>query len=145
MKWRLKKRTKDNFGKSIGGDMVDCLFCEWKEHKEKIIFENELAFATYDGYAVSKGHMLFMTKRHVDNFFNITLDERNAIFELVNEAKKMLDEEYKPDGYNIGMNCGVAAGQSVMHIHVHLIPRYNGDVENPRGGVRGVIPQKQNY
>lgn len=125
--------------------MVDCLFCEWKEHKEKIIFENELAFATYDGYAVSKGHMLFMTKRHVDNFFNITLDERNAIFELVNEAKKMLDEEYKPDGYNIGMNCGVAAGQSVMHIHVHLIPRYNGDVENPRGGVRGVIPQKQNY
>lgn len=125
--------------------MGDCLFCEWKVHKEKIILENDLAFATYDGYAVSKGHMLFMTKRHVDNFFNITLDERNAIFELVNEAKKMLDEKYRPDGYNIGMNCGIAAGQSVMHIHVHLIPRYNGDVENPRGGVRGVIPQKQNY
>ena len=125
--------------------MGDCLFCEWKDHKEKIIFENELAFATYDGYAVSKGHMLFMTKRHIDNFFNTTPEEKNAIFELVNEAKKMLDEKYNPDGYNIGMNCGIAAGQSVMHIHVHLIPRYNGDVENPRGGVRGVIPQKQNY
>ena len=125
--------------------MGDCLFCEWKDHKEKIIFENELAFATYDGYAVSKGHMLFMTKRHIDNFFNTTPEEKNAIFELVNEAKKMLDEKYNPDGYNIGLNCGIAAGQSVMHIHVHLIPRYNGDVENPRGGVRGVIPQKQNY
>lgn len=126
--------------------MSECLFCKWKEeYKENIIFENELAFATYDGYAVSKGHMLFMTKRHVDNFFNTTLEEKVAIFELVNEAKKMLDEKYSPDGYNIGMNCGVAAGQSIMHIHVHLIPRYSGDVENPRGGVRGVIPQKQNY
>lgn len=126
--------------------MSECLFCKWKEeHKENIIFENELAFATYDGYAVSKGHMLFMTKRHVDNFFNTTLEEKVAIFELVNEAKKILDEKYSPDGYNIGMNCGVAAGQSIMHIHVHLIPRYSGDVENPRGGVRGVIPQKQNY
>lgn len=125
--------------------MEECLFCEWKSHKEKIVYENELAFAIYDGYAVSKGHMLFMTKRHVDNFFNTTPEEKNAIFELVNEAKKMLDEKYNPDGYNIGMNCGIAAGQSVMHIHVHLIPRYNGDVENPRGGVRGVIPQKQNY
>ena len=126
--------------------MSECLFCKWKEeHKEKIIFENEFAFATYDGYAVSKGHMLFMTKRHVDNFFNTTLEEKVAIFELVNEAKKILDEKYSPDGYNIGMNCGVAAGQSIMHIHVHLIPRYSGDVENPRGGVRGVIPQKQNY
>ena len=74
--------------------MGDCLFCEWKDHKEKIIFENELAFATYDGYAVSKGHMLFMTKRHIDNFFNTTPEEKNAIFELVNEAKKMLDEKY---------------------------------------------------
>ena len=124
---------------------MGCLFCEWKNNKENVIFENELAFATYDGYAVSKGHMLFMTKRHVDNFFNTTQNEKNAIFDLIDKAKKMLDEKYGPDGYNIGMNCGIAAGQSVMHIHVHLIPRYNGDVENPRGGVRGVIPQKQNY
>ena len=65
--------------------------------------------------------------------------------EIIQIGAVMLDEKYNPDGYNIGMNCGIAAGQSVMHIHVHLIPRYNGDVENPRGGVRGVIPQKQNY
>lgn len=125
--------------------MENCLFCEWKNQEEKIVLKNELAFATFDGYAVSKGHMLFMTKRHTSNFFETTKEEKEAIFSLVNEAKKMLDEKYSPDGYNIGINCGVAAGQSVMHVHVHLIPRYNGDVENPRGGVRGVIPQKQNY
>ena len=86
-----------------------------------------------------------MTKRHVKDFFETNLQERQAIFELVDKAKKLIDEEIHPTGYNIGMNCGVSAGQSVMHIHVHLIPRYDGDVENPRGGIRGVIPQKQNY
>ena len=125
--------------------MKDCLFCKWKEEKEKIIFENELAFARYDEFAVSKGHILIMTKRHVKDFFETTLEEKQAIFELIDEAKVLIDKEYHPTGYNIGMNCGISAGQSVMHIHVHLIPRYDGDVENPRGGIRGVIPQKQNY
>ncbi len=77
------------------------------------------------------------------DFFETTDEERNAIFELVDKVKEMLDEKYSPTGYNIGMNCGVSAGQSVMHIHVHLIPRYDGDVENPRGGVRGVIPKSK--
>ena len=86
-----------------------------------------------------------MTKRHVKDFFETTNEERIALFELVDEAKKIIDKKYHPTGYNIGMNCGISAGQSVMHIHVHLIPRYDGDVENPRGGVRGVIPSKQNY
>ena len=95
--------------------MEECLFCKWKDEKEKIILENEYAFARFDEFPVNKGHILFMTKRH------------------------------NPDGYNIGMNCGKAAGQSVMHIHVHLIPRYEGDVEDPRGGVRGVVPKNQNY
>lgn len=125
--------------------MEDCLFCKWKNEKEKIILENEYAFARFDEFPVSKGHVLFMTKRHVKDFFETTLEEKNAIFELVEKAKEIIDKEYHPDGYNIGMNCGLAAGQSVMHIHVHLIPRYNGDVENPRGGIRGVIPKKQNY
>lgn len=123
----------------------ECLFCRWKNEKEKIILENELAFARYDEFAVSKGHMLFMTKRHTKDFFSTTQEEKNAIFELMNKGKEIIDEKYNPNGYNIVMNCGVSAGQSVMHVHVHLIPRYNGDVENPRGGVRGVIPQKQNY
>ena len=86
-----------------------------------------------------------MTKRHVKDFFGTTLEEKNAIFDLMEEVKVMIDEKFHPNGYNIGMNCGQAAGQSVMHIHVHLIPRYNGDVENPRGGIRGVIPKKQSY
>ena len=107
--------------------MENCLFCEWKDEKEKIILENEYAFARFDEFPVSKGHILFMTKRHVKDFFETTAEEKNAIFELMDQAKAMLDEKYYPDGYNIGMNCGQAAGQSVMHVHVHLIPRYNGD------------------
>ncbi|MBO5398510.1 MAG: HIT family protein [Clostridia bacterium] len=125
--------------------MTDCLFCNWKNDKEKIIIENELAFATYDEFAVSKGHTLFITKRHVKDFFETTAEERQALFDLIDQVKEIVDEKYHPTGYNIGMNCGKSAGQTVMHLHVHLIPRYDGDVENPRGGIRGVIPQKQNY
>lgn len=125
--------------------MEDCVFCKWKDDKEKIVLENDFAFARFDEFAVSKGHLLFMTKRHIKDFFETNLQERQAIFELVDKAKKLIDEKFHPTGYNIGMNCGKSAGQSVMHIHIHLIPRYDGDVENPRGGVRGVIPQKQNY
>ena len=125
--------------------MEECIFCKWKEENEKNFLENKLAFARYDEFAVSKGHMLFITKRHTKDFFETTLEEKKAIFDLIDKAKSIIDKEYKPSGYNIGMNCGISAGQSVMHIHVHLIPRYDGDVENPRGGVRGVIPSKQNY
>ena len=126
-------------------NMEECLFCKWQNEKEKIILVNEYAFARFDEFPVSKGHVLFMTKRHVKDFFETTLEEKKAIFELIEKAREIIDKKYNPDGYNIGMNCGIAAGQSVMHIHVHLIPRYNGDVENPRGGIRGVIPKKQNY
>lgn len=119
--------------------MEDCFICEIKA-----IIENELAKGFYDDNPVSKGHMLFVTKRHTPTFFETTLEERIAIFELVDKAKEILDKNYHPDGYNIGINCGEFAGQSVMHVHVHLIPRYKGDVPNPRGGVRGVIMSKQN-
>lgn len=125
--------------------MCDCFFCKRLQERDRIVLENELAFAVYDEFPVNRGHMLFMTKRHAENFFTITNAERTAIFELIDIAKPLIDETYHPDGYNIGMNCGEAAGQSVMHVHTHLIPRYNGDVENPRGGVRGVIPKNQNY
>ena len=80
-----------------------------------------------------------------ETFFDITDEEQIAIIELLNKCKKYVDKKYNPDGYNVGLNCGETAGQSVMHIHMHLIPRYKGDVENPRGGVRGVIPNKKNY
>lgn len=123
----------------------ECLFCKWKEEKEKIILENDLAFARFDGFPVNEGHILILTKRHIKDFFLTTQEEKNAIFELMDKAKKIIDKKYNPSGYNIGINCGISAGQTVMHVHVHLIPRYNGDVENPRGGIRGVIPKKQNY
>lgn len=118
-----------------------CMFC----NQEEIILENELAWTRYDRYPVSPGHMLIITKRHVADFFNTTIEERRALNDLLEEAKKMLDREYSPDGYNIGVNCGTAAGQTIMHLHIHLIPRYQGDIDNPRGGVRGVIPDKRIY
>ena len=132
---------------------MSCFFCDLMEGKNSgkadkpsgFILENKLALGKVDDFGVSKGHMVFITKRHVETFFDTTPQEKQAIFELVDEAKKMLDEKYVPDGYNIGINCKEAAGQSVMHVHVHLIPRYKGDVENPRGGVRGVIPSKKDY
>jgi diadenosine tetraphosphate (Ap4A) HIT family hydrolase len=119
----------------------NCSFC----NQEEILLENELAWARYDKYPVSPGHLLIITKRHVADFFDTTIEERQAFNNLLEEAKKMLDREYSPDGYNIGVNCGTAAGQTIMHLHIHLIPRYQGDIDNPRGGVRGVIPDKRIY
>jgi len=118
-----------------------CPFC----NHDAAVLENELAYARYDIYAVSEGHMLILPLRHVSGFFELTMDERNAVFELVDQAKLLLDEKHKPDGYNIGVNVDEAAGQTVGHVHVHLIPRYKGDMDDPRGGVRGVIPDKQKY
>ncbi|HBQ25470.1 MAG TPA: HIT family protein [Syntrophomonas sp.] len=118
-----------------------CIFC----NQEELILENELAWARYDKYPVSPGHILIITKRHVADFFDTTIKERRALNDLLEEAKKKLDQEYSPDGYNIGVNCNTAAGQTVMHLHIHLIPRYQGDIDNPRGGVRGVIPDKRIY
>ena len=119
----------------------NCIFC----NQEEIVLENELAWARYDKYPVSPGHMLIITKRHVAEFFDTTIEERRALNDLLEECKKMLDREYSPDGYNIGVNCGAAAGQTIMHLHIHLIPRCQGDIDNPRGGVRGVIPDKRVY
>lgn len=123
---------------------MSCYFCECLKNGDYFM-ENELAYARYDGFPVSKGHLEVIPKRHIETWWDATKEEREAIMALLDEAKKEVDEKYHPDGYNIGMNLGEAAGQSIMHLHVHLIPRYNGDVENPRGGVRGVIPGKQNY
>ena len=123
------------------GKDVSCIFCELKEY----VLENELAFAIFDKFPVTKGHILFIPKRHVANFFDLTKEEREAIFDLVDEGKKLLDEKYSPDAYNVGVNVGEYSGQSVMHVHVHLMPRYIGDTKYPKGGVRGVIPEKMSY
>ena len=119
----------------------DCPFCG----KPEMVIENELAFAHYDSYPVNAGHCLIIPRRHVAEYFQATAEEKASIWALVDEMKIIIDREYSPDGYNIGVNIGETAGQSVPHIHIHMIPRYRGDVENPRGGVRGVIRQKQQY
>ena len=120
---------------------MTCVFCQINN----IVLENDLALAFSDKYPVNIGHLLIIPKRHVEQYFDLTKQERTAIDQLLFEGEKMLDEQYQPDGYNIGINCGEAAGQTIFHVHVHLIPRFNGDMEDPRGGVRGVIPEKQNY
>ncbi|MDP2311744.1 MAG: DEAD/DEAH box helicase family protein [Pseudomonadota bacterium] len=109
------------------------------------VAENPLAFAFRDRYPVSPGHTLVVTRRHVPDFFGCTAEERAALLELVDRVKADLDLELHPDAYNVGFNAGEAAGQTVMHVHVHVIPRFHGDVEDPRGGVRYVVPDKANY
>lgn len=124
--------------------MDECSFCR-AESERSIIASSALSLAFFDGFPVSPGHTLIIPKRHVASFFDLTQDERKDLFDMADEVKRILDERFHPDGYNIGVNIGEAAGQSIFHVHLHLIPRYSGDVPNPRGGVRGVIPQKQNY
>ena len=123
--------------------MENCIFCNLSN--EKILIENELALAFYDEFPVSKGHILIIPKRHIANFFELDSKELSSINLLMLQCKKIIDDKYFADGYNIGVNVGEYAGQSVFHVHVHLIPRYKGDVANPKGVVRGVIPEKQNY
>jgi diadenosine tetraphosphate (Ap4A) HIT family hydrolase len=109
------------------------------------IASNALAFAIFDGFPVSPGHALIIPKRLVATWFEATPDEQQALMALVETVKARLDRDYQPDGYNIGVNVGEAGGQTVFHLHVHLIPRYRGDMDDPRGGVRHVIPWKGNY
>ena len=106
---------------------------------------NALAMAIPDGFPVSPGHTLIMPKRHVVTFFDTTTEERLAMFELMDKAKLALDAELHPTAYNIGVNDGAAAGQTIPHVHIHLIPRYAGDDADPRGGVRRIFPKKAKY
>ena len=106
---------------------------------------NGLAVAIRDMFPISPGHTLIIQKRHVSTFFDTTAEERLAMFELMDKAKRGLDAELKPAAYNIGVNDGPAAGQTVPHLHVHLIPRYAGDDADPRGGLRRIFPDKAKY
>ena len=121
--------------------MSDCLFCRPCEP----LLENGLVFARYDDFPVSPGHLLLIPRRHVSNYFDLDPEEKEALWQLLDAAKAQLDRTHQPDGYNVGINCGPVAGQSVPHVHLHLMPRYAGDVPDPRGGVRAVIPAKQKY
>jgi len=123
-----------------------CPFCQITlDSSAEGLPENELAYARLDAFPVSPGHILVVPKRHAKDWFDLTSDEQQAIMQLVMQGKVWLENRYRPDGYNIGMNCGESAGQTVMHMHCHLIPRYEGDSADPRGGVRWIIPDKADY
>ena len=134
----------NHFNKLPRKEGETCPFCKLSRRVE-IICETATCVAFYDGYPVSPGHALIIPKRHVANYFDLTNHEREAMNVMLQYVKRKIDERFHPDGYNIGINVNEAAGQSVFHVHMHLIPRYKGDVEKPKGGVRGVIPSKQNY
>ena len=123
--------------------MKPCGFCTLAP--ARVIAENELAVVVRDGFPVSPGHTLIIPRRHIGSFFDRAGEERTAMLTLLDSAKTELETEFHPDGYNIGINDGVAAGQTVPHLHIHLIPRYVSDSADPRGGVRWVLPRNAKY
>jgi diadenosine tetraphosphate (Ap4A) HIT family hydrolase len=120
-----------------------CPFCRITQ--ERIVFANELAFVERDRYPLTKGHSLIIPRRHVRSLFDTSEEERLALFELLDRTKADIDQEFGPDGYNIGINDGAPAGQTVMHLHIHVIPRYLGDTSDPRGGIRWMLPERAAY
>ena len=121
-----------------------CLFCDIK--KSGCTHENELAYASYDSYPVTEHHCLIIPKRHIKDYFELSKDELIACYELIKIIKEeILIKDQTVKGFNLGTNIGKVAGQSILHCHFHLIPRREGDVENPQGGIRSVIPNKQHY
>lgn len=118
-----------------------CPFCNGAD----TVIANALAHARYDKFPVTRGHLLVIPHRHVADWFETTADERAAVFALADEARALLRDTYGAEGFNLGINVGEVAGQTIAHVHLHVIPRYRGDVPNPRGGVRGVVPGKQSY
>jgi diadenosine tetraphosphate (Ap4A) HIT family hydrolase len=122
---------------------TDCPFCALPA--SRIVDRNQAGVVVRDAYPVSRGHTLVIPARHVETFFETTADERSGLLSLLDTAKQQLDAEFAPAAYNIGINDGAAAGQTVLHLHIHLIPRYPLDRDDPRGGVRWVIPEKAKY
>jgi len=123
---------------------TDCPFCN-PDTEAKLIVESATAYAIYDKFPVNDGHALIIPKRHCSDYFELSFREQAACIFMLNKVKEIVSTRFKPDGFNVGINVGEKAGQTVNHVHIHLIPRYKGDVEDSRGGVRGVIPEKQKY
>lgn len=126
------------------GSPSGCPFCR-KIDGGEVALAAELAVVLRDQFPVSPGHLLIVPRRHVADLFELTAAEQAAVWRLVPEARKLVERHNRPDGYNVGINVGAAAGQTVEHAHVHVIPRYAGDVPDPRGGVRWVVPGKAGY
>lgn len=124
--------------------MNDCIFCNGLD-EGRILFRTDRWVAVLDAFPVTRGHTLLIPVRHVETYMELSQEEALTLRQSVMRVVGMLRDMYHPDGFNIGVNCGTAAGQTVMHCHVHVIPRYHGDCANPRGGVRGVIPGMRDY
>ncbi|MFK7950025.1 MAG: HIT domain-containing protein [Saprospiraceae bacterium] len=122
----------------------DCVFCS-PESERELITESATMYAILDKFPVSNGHTLIISKRHKNDYFALAEKEKMALQIMIERVKTILDKRYQPDGYNIGMNCGEAAGQTVSHFHCHIIPRYKGDMKNPKGGVRHCVEGKGFY
>ncbi|OGY87626.1 MAG: hypothetical protein A2233_01605 [Candidatus Kerfeldbacteria bacterium RIFOXYA2_FULL_38_24] len=124
----------------------DCFFCD-KNNKEKhqIIAENDFFYSRWDDFPVSEGHAEIVHKDHIESFFDLSEKEVLQMYDVLRETKKIIFEKYNPDACNVGVNEGRAAGRTIHHLHIHIIPRYEGDVENPRGGILNIIPGKGDY
>lgn len=122
-------------------DQLACPFCTGHEG----VVANQLSLARWDTHPVTPGHVLIVTRRHVADFFQTTTDERHSLLALLQQTKDLVQQMHRPDGFNVGVNVGEAAGQTIPHVHIHLIPRYRGDTPHPRGGVRSVIAGRQSY
>jgi diadenosine tetraphosphate (Ap4A) HIT family hydrolase len=122
---------------------MDCPFCE--PSQERVFYQDDLILCLWDAFPVSEGHALVITRRHVATWFDVSPQEQAAILGGIEISRQEIEKTRKPDGYNVGFNAGEAAGQTLFHMHVHVIPRLRGDVEDPRGGLRHVIPAKAAY
>lgn len=123
---------------------IGCPFCNPEKERE-IVLESATAYAILDKYPVNAGHTLIIPKRHCYDYFELSFKEQSACWFMLNKAKEILQKKFNPDGFNVGININETAGQTIPHVHIHLIPRYKGDVSEPKGGIRGVIPDKKNY
>lgn len=148
----MKQFHRDDLGNYVVPYKTRCCFCDPGE--SRVILSNDHAIAIPDGFPVTPGHSLIVTRRHISSFFDTTREEQTAMLDLLAEMRRLLqlpNSPYNvgsisvPDGFNIGINDGLAAGQTVMHLHIHIIPRYDGDTENPRGGVRWIMPVNAPY
>lgn len=145
IKYYLNK--SDQYPEIKHSNLDNCLFCQMAQGQKSVNYfaKFKYCYAIEDRFPVSPGHVLLIPYQHMDHWFTANKEVREDIMNALEVVKKQIDEKYQPQGYNVGMNCGIVAGQTIMHLHVHLIPRYQGDMENPKGDVRGVIPSKQSY
>lgn len=130
--------------KCSSAENLNCPFCNLDSGRE-MIAESLLTYSVYDKFPVNKGHALIIPKRHCGDYFELTPEEQSAIWSMVNTIKQILTDKFNPDGFNVGINVNEAAGQTIPHAHIHLIPRYIGDNKDHEGGVRGVIPDRRIY